>query len=66
MFTQQLLSWWPRIDLIYNKSAALRAMFTDALIKVTRGCISHTPIRMIQVLLLPDFDQFKIFRSHLW
>ena len=34
---------------MYNKSAELRAMFIDTLTKVTQGCISHTPLRMIQV-----------------
>lgn len=50
IITQQLLSWWPHIDLLYNKSAELRAMFIDTLTKVTQGYISHTPLRMIQVL----------------
>lgn len=49
IITQQLLSWWPHIDMMYNKSAELRAMFIDTLTKVTQGYISHTPLRMIQV-----------------
>ncbi|EFX74727.1 hypothetical protein DAPPUDRAFT_307021 [Daphnia pulex] len=54
IITQQLLSWWPHIDLMYNKSAELRAMFIDTLTKVTQGCISHTPLRMIQSLTLKE------------
>ena len=57
IITQQLLSWWPHIDLMYNKSAELRAMFIDTLTKVTQGYISHTPLRMIQV----DTFEFLFF-----
>ena len=69
IITQQLLSWWPHIDLMYNKSAELRAMFIDTLTKVTQGYISHTPLRMIQVrirssprplILVIDFTSFRL------
>ncbi|XP_057670020.1 neurofibromin isoform X1 [Diorhabda carinulata] len=49
--TQPRLHWWPQIDLVYNKASELRAMFTDTLNKVSQGCISHTPLRMIQITL---------------
>ncbi|CAL4182418.1 unnamed protein product, partial [Meganyctiphanes norvegica] len=48
IITQPRLPWWPQIDIVYNKSSELRSMFTDTLNKVTQGCISHTPLRMIQ------------------
>uniref|UniRef100_T1J6E5 Neurofibromin n=1 Tax=Strigamia maritima TaxID=126957 RepID=T1J6E5_STRMM len=54
IITQQRLPWWPQIDIFYTKSAELRAMFTDTLTKVTQGCISHTPLRMIQSLTLKE------------
>ena len=47
--TQPKLPWWPQVDIIYNKAPELRIMFTDTLTKVTQGCISHTPLKMIQV-----------------
>lgn len=59
IITQQLLSWWPHIDLMYNKSAELRAMFIDTLTKVTQGYISHTPLRMIQVRT-PFFQSYSL------
>ncbi|XP_023313063.1 neurofibromin isoform X5 [Anoplophora glabripennis] len=49
--TQPRLHWWPQIDLVYNKSSELRAMFTDTLNKVSQGYIAHTPLRMIQITL---------------
>ncbi|XP_042885722.1 neurofibromin-like isoform X12 [Penaeus japonicus] len=49
IITQPRLPWWPQIDIVYNKSSELRSMFTDTLNKVTQGCISHTPLRMIQL-----------------
>ena len=61
IITQQLLSWWPHIDLMYNKSAELRAMFIDTLTKVTQGCISHTPLRMIQVIMALVFSLCSLF-----
>ncbi|KAF4521106.1 hypothetical protein B566_EDAN009061 [Ephemera danica] len=52
IITQPRLAWWPQIDLVYSKSSELRSMFTDTLNKVTQGCISSTPLRMIQSLTL--------------
>ncbi|CAH0561866.1 unnamed protein product [Brassicogethes aeneus] len=52
--TQPSLHWWPQIDLVYNKSSELRAMFTDTLNKVSQGCIQHTPLRMIIALKSKD------------
>uniref|UniRef100_V9IE77 Neurofibromin n=1 Tax=Apis cerana TaxID=7461 RepID=V9IE77_APICE len=57
--TQPRLPWWPRIDLLYSRSAELRNMFTDILNKVTQSCISHTPLRMIQSLTLKGKEQNK-------
>ncbi|XP_042235752.1 neurofibromin-like isoform X1 [Homarus americanus] len=54
IITQPRLPWWPQIDIVYNKSSELRSMFTDTLNKVTQGCISHTPLRMIQSLSLKE------------
>ncbi|XP_069989899.1 neurofibromin isoform X4 [Penaeus vannamei] len=54
IITQPRLPWWPQIDIVYNKSSELRSMFTDTLNKVTQGCISHTPLRMIQSLTLKE------------
>ncbi|KPM02360.1 neurofibromin-like protein [Sarcoptes scabiei] len=54
IITQPRLSWWPKIDIIYNKAPELRIMFTDTLIKATQGCISHTPLRMIQSFTLKE------------
>lgn len=52
IITQPRLPWWPQIDIVYNKSSELRSMFTETLNKVTQGCISHTPLRMIHVVSL--------------
>lgn len=50
--TQPRLKWWPQIDVVYNKSSELRAMFTDTLNKVSQGVIAHTlPMKMIQMTL---------------
>jgi len=49
VITQTRLAWWPQIEIVYNKSSEMRAMFTETLNKVTQGCISHTPLKMIQV-----------------
>jgi hypothetical protein len=49
IITQPRLPWWPQIDIVYNKSSELRAMFTETLNKVTQGYITHTPLKMIQV-----------------
>lgn len=50
--TQPRLKWWPQIDVVYNKSSELRAMFTDTLNKVSQGVIAHTlPMKMIQITL---------------
>ncbi|XP_037791195.1 neurofibromin-like isoform X4 [Penaeus monodon] len=54
IITQPRLPWWPQIDIVYNKSSELRSMFTDTLNKVTQGCISHTPLRMIHGLTLKE------------
>ncbi|CAB3359077.1 Hypothetical predicted protein [Cloeon dipterum] len=61
IITQPRLPWWPQIDLVYNKSSELRSMFTDTLNKVTQGCISSTPLRMIQSLALkgPGNSKFR-------
>lgn len=66
IITQPRLSWWPKIDYIYSKSSELRIMFTDTLIKATQGCISHTPLRMIQVfsLLLGLDDSTLAYSLH--
>lgn len=61
IITQPRLPWWPQIDIVYNKSSELRSMFTDTLNKVTQGCISHTPLRMIQVSSWPYFFSFSLF-----
>ncbi|GFX02303.1 neurofibromin [Trichonephila clavipes] len=54
IITQTRLQWWPQIDIVYSKAPELRNMFTDTLTKVTQGCISHTPLRMIQSLTLKE------------
>ncbi|XP_046596266.1 neurofibromin isoform X2 [Neodiprion lecontei] len=59
IITQPRLLWWPQIDLVYSRSAELRAMFTDALNKVAQGYISHAPLRMIQSLTLKGKEQSK-------
>jgi neurofibromin 1 len=61
--TQPRLPWWPQIDLVYNKSSELRSMFTDTLNKVTQGCISSTPLRMIQVQKYPPMS-FQILNVY--
>ncbi|GAB6033713.1 Neurofibromin 1 [Chamberlinius hualienensis] len=33
IITERRLSWWPQINIVYNKSAMLRSMFTDTLNK---------------------------------
>ena len=33
---QHPLPWWPSIDIMYSKSAELRALFTDTLNKVSQ------------------------------
>lgn len=65
IITQPRLPWWPQIDIVYNKSSELRSMFTDTLNKVTQGCISHTPLRMIQVSSWPYFFLFLYFYMYL-
>ncbi|KAK2723883.1 hypothetical protein QYM36_002292, partial [Artemia franciscana] len=45
--TQPRLHWWPQIEIVYNKSGELRAMFTDTLNRVTQGYGTHTPLKMI-------------------
>ncbi|XP_023326814.1 neurofibromin isoform X3 [Eurytemora carolleeae] len=47
IITQPRLAWWPQIDMLYSKSAELRAMFTETLTRVTQGYISHQPVKMI-------------------
>ncbi|XP_035709221.1 neurofibromin isoform X4 [Folsomia candida] len=54
IITQPRLTWWPQIDIVYNKSSELRAMFTETLNKVTQGYITHTPLKMIQSLTLKE------------
>lgn len=54
IIAQQRLPWWPEINKLYCKSAELRSMFTDTLTKVTQGCITHTPLKMIQSLTLKE------------
>ncbi|XP_055698234.1 neurofibromin isoform X2 [Phlebotomus papatasi] len=54
--TQPRLPWWPQIDLVYARSAELRALFTDTLNKATQGYIAHTPLRMITSLTLKSKD----------
>ncbi|XP_022251918.1 neurofibromin-like, partial [Limulus polyphemus] len=49
IITQPRLTWWPKIDIVYNKAPDLRCMFNDTVTKVTQGCISQNPLRMIQV-----------------
>lgn len=63
IITQPRLHWWPQIDLVYNKSSELRAMFTDTLNKVTQGYIAHTPLRMIQSLTLKGKDSQAKFKE---
>ncbi|XP_046387119.1 neurofibromin isoform X3 [Ischnura elegans] len=63
IITQPRLSWWPQIDLVYNKASELRSMFTDTLNKVTQGYISHTPLRMIQSLTLKGKDSTSKFKD---
>ena len=47
IITQPRLAWWPQIDMLYSKSAELRAMFTETLNRVTQGYITHQPVKMI-------------------
>ncbi|XP_045482705.1 neurofibromin [Harmonia axyridis] len=61
--TQKKLNWWPQIDLVYSRSSELRALFTDTLNKVSQGCISHTPLRMIQSLTLKGKDSQAKFKD---
>lgn len=61
--TQKRLNWWPQIDLVYSRSSELRALFTDTLNKVSQGCISHTPLRMIQSLTLKGKDSQGKFKD---
>lgn len=60
---QPRLHWWPLVDLLYSRSAELRAMFTDTLNKVTQGYIAHTPLRMIQSLTLKGKDSQPKFKE---
>ncbi|KAK2723413.1 hypothetical protein QYM36_001922, partial [Artemia franciscana] len=52
--TQPRLHWWPQIEIVYNKSGELRAMFTDTLNRVTQGYGTHTPLKMIPSLTLKE------------
>jgi neurofibromin 1 len=54
--TQPRLPWWPQIDLLYPRSAELRALFTDTLNKATQGYIAHTPLRMLTSITLKSKD----------
>ena len=61
--TQTRLSWWPKIDLVYARSAELRGLFTDTLNKATQGYIAHTPLRMITSLTLKSKEsQSRLIR----
>merc|ERR1719208_546111 len=46
IITQPRLPWWPQIDMLYSKSAELRAMFTESLNRVIQG-YQHQPAKMI-------------------
>ena len=46
IITQPRLAWWPQIDMLYSKSAELRAMFTESLNRVIQG-YQHQPAKMI-------------------
>ncbi|XP_072156372.1 neurofibromin isoform X3 [Bemisia tabaci] len=61
--TQHRLPWWPVIDLVYNKSSELRAMFTDTLNRVTQGYIALTPLKMITSLTLKSKDSTSKLRD---
>lgn len=43
LYFQTRLPWWPKIEIVYNKSSELRLMFTECLTKVTQitGHTSH-------------------------
>ena len=51
IITQPRLPWWPQIDMLYSKSAELRAMFTESWNRVIQGYNPHQPAKMI-----PSFE----------
>ncbi|CAD6227786.1 GSCOCG00006244001-RA-CDS [Cotesia congregata] len=57
--TPPKLSWWPEINLVYQRSAELRNLFTDTLNKVTQSYISHTTLRMIPSFSMKGKEQGK-------
>merc|ERR1719402_988777 len=60
IITQPRLAWWPQIDMLYSKSAELRAMFTETLNRVvTGGYIPHQPVKMIPSLDFKGPPKFK-------
>ena len=44
----------PQIELLYNKSSDLRAMFIETLNRVTQGYTMHTPLKMIPSITLKE------------
>ena len=52
IITQPRLAWWPQIDMLYSKSAELRAMFTESLNRVIQG-YQHQPAKMIPKMVMP-------------
>ncbi|XP_030756453.1 neurofibromin isoform X2 [Sitophilus oryzae] len=62
--TQPRLPWWPVIDIVYTKSAELRAIFADILSKVaTQGYSQHTPLKMISITLKGSKDAQLKYRG---
>lgn len=50
--TQNLLPWWPEIDMLFYKAPELRIMFAETVQRVSQSLIvpiTHTPLKMIQV-----------------
>lgn len=51
--TQNLLPWWPKIDMLFSKAPELRNMFSETVQRVSQSLIvpisTHTPLKMIQV-----------------
>jgi neurofibromin 1 len=50
----EMQNFRPQIELLYNKSSDLRAMFIETLNRVTQGYTMHTPLKMIPSITLKE------------
>ena len=65
IITQKRLAWWEQIEMLYGKSAELRAMFIETLNRVTQGYPSHPSLKMIPSITLKEkvYPKLKIASS---